>query len=79
VKDKYRSIDRVDQTKMPLVWIHGTSDELIPYEMGKRLFDAAKEPKTAHPVKGGSHNDLWQLGADRIVRKESEAMVAWSS
>ena len=76
VKDTYRSIDRIHQINMPLSWIHGTSDELIPYTMGKRLFDAAEEPKTAHPIEGGGHNDLWQLGTDILVRTEALRFVS---
>lgn len=75
-KDRYRSIDRIDQINMPLSWIHGTADQLIPFAMGQRLFDAAKGPKTAHPVKGGGHNDLWQRGIDRIIRERAGRFVS---
>ena len=76
IKDRYRSLDRINQINMPLSWIHGTNDELIPFAMGQRLFDAAKEPKFAHSVKGGGHNDLWARGIDAVVRKEAEHFVA---
>ena len=75
VKDRYRSVDRIDQIDMPLSWIHGTADELIPFEMGKRLFTAAKRPKSAHPIRGAGHNDLWTHGADGIVRAELRRLV----
>ncbi|VAV94042.1 Hydrolase, alpha/beta fold family [hydrothermal vent metagenome] len=74
-KDKYRSVDRIDQINMPLSWIHGKNDQLIPYAMGQRLFDAAKQPKTAHPIENGGHNDLWALGIDEIIRKEANRFV----
>jgi len=75
IKDRYRSLDRIDQINMPLSWIHGTNDELIPFAMGKRLFDAAKEPKFARPVKSGGHNDLWMRGIDALVRKDAQRFV----
>ena len=75
-KDKYRSIDRLDQIDMPLSWIHGTADALIPFAMGQKLFDAAKEPKTAHPIRGGTHNDLWLKGIDRIIRADAKRFVS---
>ena len=78
-KDKYRSIDRIAQINMPLSWIHGTADALIPYSMGQRLFNAAKEPKTAHPIRGGTHNDLWLKGIDRIIRAEAKRFVSPTS
>lgn len=76
IKDRYRSIDRIDQINMPLSWIHGTNDELIPFAMGQSLFDGAKEPKFAHPVKNGGHNDLWMLGIDALVRNDAERFVS---
>lgn len=74
VKDRYRSLDQIDQINMPLSWIHGSKDELIPFAMGKRLFDAAKEPKFSHPIEDGGHNDLWALGATIIVRTEANRL-----
>ncbi len=78
VKDRYRSIDRIDRIDMPLSWIHGTADELIPFAMGQELFDAAKDPKTRHSIEQGGHNDLWSLGIDDIVRREAERFVPGS-
>jgi fermentation-respiration switch protein FrsA (DUF1100 family) len=75
VKDRYRSRDRIADIDMPLSWIHGTADELIPFAMGQRLFDAASEPKTAHPIAGGGHNDLWAHGIAEIVRADALRFV----
>ncbi len=76
IKDRYRSIERIDQIDMPLIWIHGTNDELIPFAMGQRLFDAAKEPKIAQPIKNGGHNDLWMRGIDAMVRDGAQRFVS---
>jgi fermentation-respiration switch protein FrsA (DUF1100 family) len=76
ITDRYRSGDRIAQIDMPLSWIHGTNDELIPFAMGQRLFDAAKKPKKPYPIKNGGHNDLWQRGIDQIIRKEAVRFVA---
>jgi uncharacterized protein len=37
---------------------HGDADEIIPYQFGRRLFEAANEPKQFFTVRGGSHNQL---------------------
>lgn len=76
VKDRFRSLDRIGNIDMPLSWIHGTRDELIPYAMGELLFDGATQPKVAHAIKGGGHNDLWQRGIDQIIRRDAEQYVA---
>ncbi|MEP3225769.1 MAG: alpha/beta hydrolase [Parasphingorhabdus sp.] len=74
-KDRYPSFSRIDQINMPLIWIHGTNDGLIPFAMGQKLFDAAREPKTARAIKNGGHNDLWMRGIDAIIRNEADRLV----
>jgi fermentation-respiration switch protein FrsA (DUF1100 family) len=36
---------------------HGTADRLIPYSIGRQLFDRANEPKQFVAIAGGDHND----------------------
>lgn len=42
----------------PLLVIHGTADELIPFEMGERIVAAAGERAVWLPIPGAGHNDL---------------------
>ena len=76
MKDRYRTIDCIGHIDMPLIWIHGTRDELIPFAMGRQLFDAAKDSKAAYPIEKAGHNDLWQKGIDKIIRENSIRLVA---
>jgi uncharacterized protein len=39
----------------PLLLMHGTADAVIPYNHGKRLFDAAGGPKQLWTIDGGEH------------------------
>ncbi|VFQ46968.1 alpha/beta hydrolase [Desulfoluna butyratoxydans] len=48
-------IERLSPT--PVLIIHGTKDRVIPYDHGRRLYDAAASPKTMWTVKGGVHTD----------------------
>jgi fermentation-respiration switch protein FrsA (DUF1100 family) len=41
----------------PLLQTHGDADTVIPYALGRRLFEAAREPKQFVEVRGGDHND----------------------
>lgn len=53
---RYASIDKVLSITCPKLFIHGTQDELVPLANGRRLFDAAAEPKDFLQTPGG-HND----------------------
>jgi uncharacterized protein len=42
----------------PLLESHGDADTIVPYQFGRRLFDAANEPKQFITFPGGEHNAL---------------------
>jgi fermentation-respiration switch protein FrsA (DUF1100 family) len=42
----------------PLLVIHGTNDEVIPYALGKKLYDKYNGKKDFVTVINGHHNDL---------------------
>jgi fermentation-respiration switch protein FrsA (DUF1100 family) len=44
---------------IPLLIIHGTSDRVVPYSHGKRLFELAREPKQFWTIEGGAHTDAF--------------------
>lgn len=52
----YNSERKIAGLDCPVMVAHSPSDEVIPYEMGVRLFRAAKEPKVFVELTGG-HND----------------------
>ena len=46
----------------PLLMLHGDRDDLVPIQAGRRLFDAAKDPKEFHTIVGAGHNDTYLVG-----------------
>jgi fermentation-respiration switch protein FrsA (DUF1100 family) len=53
MRNPFESILRVTRIRAPMLFLHSPEDEIIPYEEGRRLFDAAPEPKTFVDVRGG--------------------------
>jgi len=49
---------RIAAFQRPLLVIHGTRDEVIPLEFGRRVYEAAPGPKWFWAVEGAGHNDL---------------------
>jgi fermentation-respiration switch protein FrsA (DUF1100 family) len=62
-----------DVTKIwprPILVIHGIKDEIIPFELGQRLFDTATQPKERLWLPEGNHNDILNdESAARAVRE----------
>ena len=58
----YDNLGKIDKLKVPLLIIHGSDDEIIPVEMGRRLYAAAREPKELYIIPGAHHNDTYVVG-----------------
>jgi len=57
MKNRFPSIERITTYRGPLFQSHGTADEVVPFDMGKKLFDAATTAnKKFFVVEGGDHN-----------------------
>jgi fermentation-respiration switch protein FrsA (DUF1100 family) len=53
---RYDSLAKVGALTLPKLFLHSPEDEIVPYESGRRLFEAAAEPKEFCATAGG-HND----------------------
>lgn len=63
VKTRFNNREALRQYKGPLLIIHGDMDEVVPFWMGKALFEASATPATPvgkrfQAVAGGHHNDI---------------------
>jgi len=54
--------DRLKQVRMPVLVIHGALDEVVPFELGRQVYEAAPSPKAFYPVAGADHNNLYVAG-----------------
>ncbi|MGN6543938.1 MAG: alpha/beta hydrolase [Aureliella sp.] len=51
------SVSEIAKFHGPLLQSHGERDRVIPFELGKRLFEAANEPKEFFAIPGADHDD----------------------
>ena len=66
--DRYESLSRMGQIKTPLLVMHGDADYVIPQEFGRRLFEAANEPKEGFWPQGIGHDDIFDSGGFTTAR-----------
>jgi pimeloyl-ACP methyl ester carboxylesterase len=59
---KMDSLGKITRVRCPKLFIHSQADEVVPYELGRRLYEAAPEPKQFYEVKGASHNSIYVVG-----------------
>lgn len=59
--DPFPNAEMIKQVKCPIVMLHGTSDSVIPYSQGRRLYDLAPEPKWFVSIDGAGHGDFIEM------------------
>ena len=68
VRNHFDSMSRVRQLNTPLLVLHGDRDETVPIYQGRKLYEAANEPKRFHTLEGAAHNDTYEVGGDQYWR-----------
>jgi pimeloyl-ACP methyl ester carboxylesterase len=59
---RFDSIAKVGQLRLPVLYIHGTADEIVPFEMGKALYNATPFSCGFVAVPAGRHEDNAAVG-----------------
>lgn len=57
------------EVHVPMLFMHGRKDRVVPFSHGVRLHHVANEPKRAVWVDEAGHNDLWLVAPDRLARE----------
>lgn len=58
----YNNSVKIGRISVPKLIIHGENDKIVPFSMGKKLYDLAQPPKYFFPIKGAGHNDTYVVG-----------------
>ncbi len=57
MRTRLDSLAKIGDYHGPLLQSHGDADTIVPDSYGRRLFEAANEPKQFFRIPGGDHND----------------------
>lgn len=68
VPDRYNSLARIPNILPKLLIIHGDRDEIVPYEMGEKLYKAAPPRKEFVNISTAKHNDVYIVGGHEYQR-----------
>lgn len=69
LKARYPLVDYVNDIDMPLMVVHGDQDHIVPFKLGRRVFDAGNEPKTFYAITGADHNDTYIVGSESYFQR----------
>lgn len=63
----HNNLKKIGEVTVPKLIIHGKKDEIVPFSMGEKLFQASKPPKYFFSVDDGGHNDTFTVGGRQYL------------
>ena len=67
--DKFNSLREMKKVDCPVLVIHGTNDEILPFWHAKKLYDAAPDGEKMHLwIEGGRHNDYAYVAGEDYLQ-----------
>ena len=74
--DSFNNIRKMENITTPVLVIHGTKDRVIPYSMGKELFNAVNSKKEFVTIEGAGHNNLHDVYGQKYWLSISDFLKA---
>lgn len=69
VRMKLDNLANIRRVQCPVLVFHGTSDMIVPMQMGKEVAAAAPGPVEFVMIEGAGHNDTYDLGGESYRQK----------
>jgi hypothetical protein len=67
IRTRMDSVSKIARVSCPKLFIHSPADEIVPYALGRRLFQTAAEPKAFYDVSGAPHNETYRVGGEAYL------------
>ena len=55
LRDKYKNDQKIKNINIPVLVMHGEADQIVPFWMGKKIYEIANQPKYSHFTKFDDH------------------------
>ena len=72
VSQRFDSIDRVGSLKMPVLFIHGGADHVVPFFMAQEMYARVPGEKALVIIPGGGHDNCAVVGGEQYVAAVKE-------
>ncbi|MDA1129566.1 MAG: alpha/beta hydrolase [Chloroflexi bacterium] len=65
VRNHYDNLCRIQMINVPVLVLHGDLDDTVPLSQGRKVYEAANEPKRLQVLAAASHNDTYEAAAEQ--------------
>jgi uncharacterized protein len=66
---RFDSAAKIRELGCPKLFIHGNRDEIVPFRLGRKLYELSPPPKEFYEVHGAGHNDLILVAGSEYSRR----------
>ncbi len=60
-------VEAVKSSKTPIIFLHGDTDDFVPFEMSEACFEACRSPKALVAIKGAGHGLAYPVDKEGYV------------
>jgi dipeptidyl aminopeptidase/acylaminoacyl peptidase len=68
INQRFDSAKKVNRLEVPVLYIHGTGDERVPFEMSHKLYKLTSSAKRIKLILGGGHNNTAAIGGEEYLQ-----------
>jgi uncharacterized protein len=69
LNQKFNSLEKVKAIALPILFINGTDDDVIPHDMSHQLYQAAPGFKSLYTVPNAGHNNVATVAGDSYLQQ----------
>jgi uncharacterized protein len=69
LKYRFDNVGKLAGIDCPILIVHGTEDDLVPFAMAPKLAAAAKGNVQRYNVQGAGHNDVFEVGGEELGKR----------
>ena len=69
LKDRFENFKKIKNINSPILIMHGEKDTIVPFKMGKKMYQLANEPKYFYSTKHDDHMMVYDEPMIKILKK----------
>lgn len=67
--NRLNAVSKIGGVEAPILFFHGDQDRIVPIQLGRKLYEAAPQPKEFVVIPGAGHNDTYLvMGGDYFTK-----------
>lgn len=70
--DETSPYESIKKTTLPIIFIHGSSDDFVPHNMSEKLYNACNSKKRLVSIKDGKHGTSYFKDSDTYIKELNE-------